>query len=83
MARIVSFEEDEGRHSRMHPTTVVCRYRRVHTEDGTLLQLDTSGSEVRQIPGKVSQSLQLDEEHAKQLISIVAKVFPSARTRLQ
>ena len=74
------FEEDHGRHSRMHPTTVVCRYRVVSTEGGALLQFDTSGSEERQIPGKVSQSLQLDEERAKELVSIVTKVFPSART---
>jgi hypothetical protein len=76
MALITGFDKDEGRRSRKHPTQVVCRYRQVITEDLTLVQLDTYGSEDRKSPGKVSQSLQLDEERALELIAILVRTFP-------
>lgn len=39
------------------------------------LQIDTYGSDDRQKPGKVSQSLQIDEEVAKRLIDIIKNEF--------
>jgi len=77
MARIVSFTElGTLEHIRPH-TEVECGYRVVATETGTMLQLDTYGSGERQIPGKVSQSLQLDENLAHQLMKILRQTFPS------
>lgn len=40
-----------------------------------LLQINTSGSASRQIPGKVSQSIQLDERSARQLYDALRSHF--------
>lgn len=79
MAFVRAFEAIEGGQSRLHPTEVVCGYRRVHSDRGWLVQLDTYGSADRQIPGKVSQSLQLDDERARQLVAILRRSFPGLR----
>ena len=39
------------------------------------VQIDTYGSAARQVPGKISQSIQLDEALAKQLWTILSKEF--------
>jgi len=39
------------------------------------LQIDTYGSQARQIKGKKSQSLQLDEESAKEVMAILRTEF--------
>jgi hypothetical protein len=41
------------------------------------LQLDTYGSEEREFPDKISQSIQLDENSARQLKAFIEKAFPS------
>jgi hypothetical protein len=41
----------------------------------TYLQLDTHGSSDRSVPGKVSQSVQLNEASAKQLRQLLAQAF--------
>jgi hypothetical protein len=43
------------------------------------LQLDTYGSPERQIPGKTSQSIQLNAESAAELKRLIEKVFPETR----
>ena len=43
------------------------------------LQLDTTGSEDRELVGKVSQSLQLNEESAAQLKQLITEAFPGLR----
>ncbi|TYR31145.1 methionyl-tRNA formyltransferase [Mesorhizobium microcysteis] len=40
-----------------------------------LIQIDTMGSRDRKIPGKVSQSIQLDEHSARQLFEIMKDHF--------
>jgi hypothetical protein len=40
-----------------------------------LLQIDTYGSDVRQMPGKVSQTLQFDEARARQLWEVLGREF--------
>lgn len=40
------------------------------------LQVDTYGSSRREIPGKVSQTIQLDEGAATQLRRIIDETFP-------
>ena len=42
----------------------------------TLLHLETYGSSSRAIPGKVSQSLQLDRDGARQLRDLIDQAFP-------
>lgn len=39
------------------------------------VQIDTFGSRDRQIPGKVSQSLQFDRETARNLVDILTREF--------
>lgn len=76
MARVVSFKEmDGGGRSRRH-TEVECGYMTITVDGETLLQLDTYGSEEREIPGKVSQSLQLDRKAAEQLLRLMRRAFP-------
>jgi len=41
-----------------------------------VLQIDTYGSPERQDAGTVSQSLQLDESRARELIAILRRAFP-------
>lgn len=45
----------------------------------SFLQLDTCGSTERKIPGKTSQSIQLDKKSAKELKKIINKVFPELK----
>lgn len=55
---------------------VECGYS-VFTDGGqTYLQLDTYGSQERAIPGKTSQSLQLDRSAAEQLKVLIEATFP-------
>jgi hypothetical protein len=54
---------------------VDCTYLMFEAGGETYLQLDTYGSSDRSIPGKVSQSLQLNEASAKQLRQLIAQAF--------
>lgn len=55
---------------------VECGYSTFSSGGTTYLQLDTYGSIERQIPGKTSQSLQLDEQGAAELVDILQRTFP-------
>lgn len=55
---------------------VSCGWRKFQAGDETILQLDTYGSSERQIPNKVSQSIQLDREGAAQLAGLIRDTFP-------
>ncbi|MGI5528956.1 hypothetical protein ACQEVX_16615 [Streptomyces syringium] len=75
MALINEFLEVDSDVQRLHGP-VVCGYR-AFTADGRLvLQLDTYGSVERQIPNKISQSLQLDVDGARVLRDILLETFP-------
>lgn len=55
-----------------------CSYFVVDTKDGRrFLTIETYGSENRQIPGKVSQSIQFGEEGARRLRELIETVFPN------
>lgn len=41
-----------------------------------ILHLETYGSAARAIPGKTSQSLELDEARAKEMLDIIRAAFP-------
>lgn len=41
-----------------------------------ILHLETYGSTSRAIPNKVSQSLELDEDAARELLAILRRTFP-------
>ncbi|ETK33656.1 hypothetical protein [Microbispora sp. ATCC PTA-5024] len=76
MAKVREFFEDK-KASVSHPTVVDCGYQVVHTSEGVFLQLSTYGSDHRQTQKKTSQTLQLDHEHAAQLLQILIAAFPN------
>jgi hypothetical protein len=79
VALIEKFEERSIGTGRLHDP-VDCGYRAFVVGDGrTVLQLETYGRSSRAEPGKVSQSLQLDQEAAAELIKILRRSFPSLR----
>ena len=48
----------------------------VFEKDGNkYVQLDTYGKDGRDIPGKISQSIQFDEESARYIVDLLAKEF--------
>lgn len=75
MAIIRSF--DRGHQSvRRHSTEVDCYYQTVTAEDGAVyLHLTTFGSDDREVPGKSSQSFQLNASSARELVSIIEATF--------
>jgi hypothetical protein len=60
-------------------TEVECGWNAAEVEGRTLLRLETYGSVDREIPGKRSQSLELDEQAARELMTILKRAFPGLR----
>jgi hypothetical protein len=57
-----------------------CSYFVVETEDGNrLLTIETYGRDSRKMPGKVSQSIQFDEQGARRLRELLELVFPNSK----
>ena len=83
MARVVRFTRLPERDRERATTEVSCGYRRSTVQGIPVLHLETYGSQQRQITGKVSQSIEVDEEAARQLIDVIKGVFSrdSARFR--
>lgn len=61
---------------RPHATTE-CSWRLATRDGHTVLQLDSRGSTERKDIGTVSQSLQLDESTARELVAVIRTAFPS------
>lgn len=76
MARLRSLEAGT-QDVRVHPTVVDCYYQPVAAPDGTrYLHLSTFGSDSRRSGPKSSQSIQLDEAAARELVAIIKVIFP-------
>ena len=59
---------------------VLCGYAVGQTRSGLrVLHLETYGSADRAIPGKISQSIELDVDGARQLRAIIDDAFPELR----
>jgi hypothetical protein len=78
MALIRSFVE-KPRGSISWRSEVECGFTIGHRGDLRVLHLETYGSGSRQIPGKVSQSLEIDKAGAEELIRILHRAFPGTR----
>lgn len=76
MAIISKFRKCQDGPERRHLTQVECGHRSFTVDGSTYLQLDTYGSSVRKLHGKVSQSIQLDKEMAKELKQLIERTFP-------
>lgn len=75
MARIKSFREVSSERNSAH-TVVECGWKSFNINGERLLQLDTYGTVDREIPEKVSQSIQLDRAAAEQLVRLIRSAFP-------
>ncbi|MBB5164132.1 hypothetical protein [Mycobacterium sp. AZCC_0083] len=67
---------------RAHETEVDCFYNVINQPDGTrLLHLSTFGSDYRQSKPKSSQTIQIDEDIARELIDLLESTFPQVARR--
>lgn len=60
-------------------TECECGWSITERDNARVLQLDTYGSSDRKLASKVSQSLQLDEAGASELLELVLDTFPTLR----
>ena len=75
LARIRSFKEVAGR-TQLHPTEVDAEWSVVETNEGAkYLQISTFGSDSRASEPKVSQTIQLDEDLARELVRAIDMTF--------
>ena len=75
MARVTGLRRSSVQGGQSHPTEVVCEWR-VFGEAESILQLDTRGSLDREIPEKLSQTLQFDRKGARELLQVILGAFP-------
>lgn len=78
MARVRQFFTTTAS-ARRHPTVVDCGWQVLKVDGSAVLQLSTYGSDDRASPPKVSQTLQLDEQSARELVGIIEQAFPDVR----
>jgi hypothetical protein len=78
MALIREFTRIHKESHRVHDP-VECGWTLFEINGTTLVQLETYGSSERQVVGKVSQSIQLDEAGAADLLRILRQAFPALR----
>lgn len=77
MALITKFEPMGASASGRVHGPVECGWAMFESGGTRYLQLDTYGSRTRAMPGKVSQSIQLDETGARELVRLLTQAFPS------
>lgn len=53
-----------------------CEWHFSDRDGSRVVQLDSYGSEVRKLQGKLSQTLQFDREQALALIEVLGRAFP-------
>ncbi|MGD9753599.1 MAG: hypothetical protein AB7W59_21605 [Acidimicrobiia bacterium] len=75
MAFIARFEQRPLTPRAVHKD-VLCGYNAIDVKGQQILQLETYGTDDREMPGKISQSLQLDRDGAAQLKQILERAFP-------
>lgn len=76
MALVTAFESSRKERTSVHKPTR-CLYAVVEGNSGQrYFQIDTLGSDERQISDKVSQSIQFDGKAARELIELLRQTFP-------
>jgi hypothetical protein len=75
MALIENIELNSKERQSIHKS-VECRAFVISEDGEKYIQIDTYGSEERQEAGKVSQTIQLSKEAAKQLKRIIENTYP-------
>lgn len=74
MALLKRFDRKEMERNSLHDE-IVASYTVFERDGRVLLQIDSYGREEREMPGKKSQSIQLDRDGAFQLYSILKREF--------
>ena len=75
MARIETLEVRIENGS-LHPSRVHARVKTFGDgTDGPIVQIDTFGSPDREIPGKLSQTIQLDRNTGRQLLAVLQEAY--------
>lgn len=75
MAKIRELRPASADRTTVHRETD-CGWRSFSMDGIKILQLDTYGSDNRAIAGKVSQSIQMNETIARQLVQVIRSTFP-------
>ncbi|KJS19808.1 MAG: hypothetical protein VR78_02550 [Hoeflea sp. BRH_c9] len=75
MAVIRSFKLGKRDRIALHPTEVEATVYYQEYDGRKILQIDTHGSDHREIPDKVSQTIQLNESSAQELYDMLKKDF--------
>ena len=74
MAQVTSFERKGMERNVVHGP-IGATYTPFEASGDKYLQIDTYGSDAREIPGKKSQSIQLNKESAAELVGILRREF--------
>lgn len=74
MARIRRFEKYQMERNSIHDA-IDARYAVFERDGRSFIQIDSFGRNTREIPGKKSQTIQLDREAGLQLIKILKEAF--------
>ena len=80
ITRMFELEPSEKKH--LHSESE-CGWRIAYRSGEVVFQLDTYGSPTRQDVGTISQSLQLDEAMALEVVDALARTFPAVANLLQ
>jgi hypothetical protein len=75
MAFITRFEKQEPNRKNIHKTNVVCKYFTLERDGVHVVQLNTYGSSDREMPDKLSQTIQIGRKEAAELIAILKDEF--------
>jgi hypothetical protein len=76
MALVTHIEAGSAVSGRLHDTIDNARSFYFAKDGNTIFQIDTSGRDTRKIPGKKSQTIQLNRNAARELIFQLREAFP-------
>lgn len=74
MALVTAFERKDIERNRVHDP-IEASFTSFSDGDRKYVQIDTHGRATREIPGKKSQTIQLDEDSARKLVDILTREF--------
>jgi hypothetical protein len=77
MALVTKIKEGHKNKQSVHKPTTCDFFVFLGSDGGRYLQIDTYGSEYRELTGKVSQSIQFNEQSAGQLKKLIEDSFPN------
>ena len=76
MAWVTSFELKKAGSGKLHPTRLVGQVKVFEPDAGkAIVQIDTFGSDEREMPNKQSQTIQFGRESAHQLFTILKETY--------